>query len=277
MDEEQQARQAMVGELRHAVGRGELAVHYQPLVDVRSGRIACFEALLRWEHPVLGSVSPTVFVPLAEETGLIRAIGEWALREACREAASWPAGIDVAVNLSPVQLRDPELPQRVAAIVRASGLALGRLELEVTESVMLGDSEGAARMLDAFHALGVRVAMDDFGTGYSSLCYLHTYRFDKLKIDQSFIGRLTHSEESRAIVRAVLSLSRDRGLLTVAEGVETAEQLEQLRAYGCDQVQGFHFSRAVPAAEVAGLIRAFGHGGRGPSGRARHLAATGEE
>ena len=277
MDEEQQARQAMVGELRHAVGRGELAVHYQPLVDVRSGRIACFEALLRWEHPVLGSVSPTVFVPLAEETGLIRAIGEWALREACREAASWPAGIDVAVNLSPVQLRDPELPQRVAAIVRASGLALGRLELEVTESVMLGDSEGAARMLDAFHALGVRVAMDDFGTGYSSLCYLHTYRFDKLKIDQSFIGRLTHSEESRAIVRAVLSLSRDLGLLTVAEGVETAEQLEQLRAYGCDQVQGFHFSRAVPAAEVAGLIRAFGHGGRGPSGRARHLAATGEE
>ena len=273
MQAQQQARQEMMVELRHAMGRGELAVFFQPLVDVRSGRIASFEALLRWDHPVLGTVSPSVFVPLAEETGLIRTIGEWVVREACREAAGWPDGIGVAVNLSPVQLRDPELPQRVAAIVRESGLAMRRLELEVTESVMLGDSVGAARMLDAFHALGMRVAMDDFGTGYSSLCYLHTFRFDKLKIDQGFIGRLTHSEESRAIVRAVLGLGRDLGLVTVAEGVETDGQLEQLRAYGCDQVQGFRFSRAVSAGEVAGLIRAFG---RAADGR-RELADTGED
>ena len=276
MQEQQQARQAMLVELRRAMERGELAVFFQPLVELRSGRIASFEALLRWRHPVLGQVSPVVFVPLAEQSGLIRAIGEWVVGEACREAASWPEGIGVAVNLSPVQLRDPGLPQRLAAIVRGSGLAMRRLELEVTESVMLGDGDGAARMLDALHALGLRIAMDDFGTGYSSLRYLHSFRFDKLKIDQSFIGRLTHSEESRAIVRAVLGLSRDLGLVTVAEGVETAGQLEQLRAYGCDQVQGFHFGRAVPAGEVAGLIRAFGHAAvPGAAGRRRQLAATG--
>ncbi len=287
MHEQQQARQAMVIELRHAMARGELAVFFQPLVDMRTGRVAGFEALLRWHHPVLGEVSPAVFVPLAEETGLIRAIGEWVVREACREAASWPDGIGVAVNLSPVQLRDPDLPQRLAAIVRDSGLAPRRLELEVTESVMLGDGDGAARMLDSLHAQGMRIAMDDFGTGYSSLRYLHTFSFDKLKIDQSFIGRLTHSEESRAIVRAVLGLSRDLGLLTVAEGVETAEQLEQLRAYGCDQVQGFHFSQAVPAAAVAGLLRRFGHDLRqdeahpgalvpGPADPRHRLARVGE-
>ena len=280
MQEQQQARQAMLVELRHALEREELAVFFQPLVDVGSGRIAGFEALLRWSHPVLGQVSPMVFVPLAEQSGLIRAIGEWVLREACREAASWPEEVGVAVNLSPVQLRDPELPRRLAAIVRESGLAMRRLELEVTESVMLGDGDGTARMLDALHALGLRIAMDDFGTGYSSLRYLHSFRFDKLKIDQSFVGRLTHSEESRAIVRAVLGLSRDLGLVTVAEGVETAAQLEQLRAYGCDQVQGFHFGRAVPAGEVAGLIRAFGHAAvpaaRVGAGWRRQLAATGE-
>ncbi|MGI4978659.1 MAG: sensor domain-containing phosphodiesterase [Janthinobacterium lividum] len=269
MHEQQQARGEMLAELRHAVSRGEMAVHFQPLVDVGSGRIASFEALLRWEHPVLGAVSPTLFVPLAEETGLIRAIGEWVAREACRAAATWPDGIGVAVNLSPVQLRDAELPQRLAAIAREAGLAPARLELEVTESMMLDDREGASRMLEAFHALGMSIAMDDFGTGYSSLRYLHTFRFDKLKIDQSFVGRLTDSEESRAIVRAVLSLSRDLGLRTVAEGVETAAQLEQLRAYGCDLVQGFLFSRAVPGSEVAGLIRAFGHdaGEDGAQGR----------
>lgn len=249
--------------------RGEMSVWFQPLVDVASGRIASFEALLRWEHPALGAVSPTVFVPLAEETGLIVAIGEWVVREACREAATWPEGIGVAVNLSPVQMRDPGLPQRLAAIAREAGLAPERLELEVTESMMLDDRDGAARMLEAFHALGMHIAMDDFGTGYSSLRYLHTFRFDKLKIDQSFIGRLTDSEESRAIVRAVLSLSRDLGLRTVAEGVETEAQLEQLREYGCDLVQGFLFSRAVPRDEVAGLIQAFGHdaGEGGAQGR----------
>ncbi|MGI3775954.1 MAG: putative bifunctional diguanylate cyclase/phosphodiesterase, partial [Janthinobacterium lividum] len=269
MHEQQQARGEMLAELRHAVARGEMSVHFQPLVDVASGRIASFEALLRWEHPALGAVSPTVFVPLAEETGLIVAIGEWVVREACREAATWPEGIGVAVNLSPVQMRDPGLPQRLAAIARGAGLAPERLELEVTESMMLDDRDGATRMLEAFHALGMRIAMDDFGTGYSSLRYLHTFRFDKPKIDQSFIGRLTDSEESRAIVRAVLSLSRDLGLRTVAEGVETEAQLEQLREYGCDLVQGFLFSRAVPKDEVARLIQGFGHdaGEGGAQGR----------
>ena len=257
MHEQQQTRQAMVVDLRRALGRGELAVFYQPLIDIATGRIGSFEALLRWRHPSQGMVSPAVFIPLAEETGLICEIGEWVVREACREAVSWPGDIRVAVNLSPVQFRDHDLPQRVAAILAQSGLATRRLELEVTESVMLEDSEGAARMLDAFRALGLSVAMDDFGTGYSSLCYLHTLRFDKLKVDRSFIDRLAHSEESRAIVRAVLNLGRDLGLRTVAEGVETAEQLEQLRAYGCEQAQGFHFSQAVPGAQVPQLLRAF--------------------
>ena len=266
MHEQQQARQAMTVDLRHALDRGELAVFYQPLVDIASGRIGSFEALLRWRHPTQGLVSPALFIPLAEETGLICEIGEWVVREACREAVSWPGDIRVAVNLSPVQFRDHDLPQRVAAIVAESGLAMRRLELEVTESVMLEDGDGAAGMLDAFHALGLSVAMDDFGTGYSSLCYLHTLRFDKLKVDQSFIGRLAHSEESRAIVRAVLSLGRDLGLRTVAEGVETLEQLEQLRAYGCDQAQGFHFSKAVPGAQVPQLLRAFHRTGPAPHG-----------
>ena len=254
MHERLRAAQALRLDLRQALDHGELELAYQPLVDVGSLRITGFEALLRWRHPALGMVSPAVFIPLAEETGAIRRIGEWVLEQACREATGWPSEIRVAVNLSPVQFRDADLPERVAAILALTGLTPGRLELEITESVLLADSEANLVVLEAVHALGVRVAMDDFGTGYSSLCYLHRFAFDKLKIDQSFIGKLSETEESRAIVRAVLGLSRDLGLHSVAEGVETAGQLDLLREYGCNQVQGYHFSRPVTPAQVAALL-----------------------
>ncbi len=257
MHERLRARQALKLDLRHALDRGEMEVFYQPLVDIRHERIVGFEALLRWHHPALGMVPPATFIPLAEETGLIRRLGEWVLDQACREAMRWSPDIRVAVNLSPAQFRSADLVHRVQAVLLSSGLQPHRLELEITESVLLEDSDANIVMLKSMHALGLKIAMDDFGTGYSSLCYLHRFPFDKLKIDRSFIEKFAEAQESRAIVRAVLGLSRDLGLRSVAEGIETADQFEQLRAYGCNEAQGYYFSPPVPTNDIAALLERF--------------------
>jgi EAL domain-containing protein (putative c-di-GMP-specific phosphodiesterase class I) len=220
--------------------------------------VSSFEALVRWNHPARGRISPADFIPLAEETGLIVPIGEWALRQACADAATWPEHIKVAVNLSPVQFKSESLVRAVFSALTAAALAPSRLELEITETVLLQDSEATLGMLHRLRALGVRISMDDFGTGYSSLSYLRSFPFDKIKIDRSFITDIAHSDQSQAIVQAVTSLGKTLGMATTAEGVETSEQLEHLRAQGCTEVQGYFFSPAKPAREIAGLIAAIG-------------------
>jgi diguanylate cyclase (GGDEF)-like protein/PAS domain S-box-containing protein len=259
MDERLRRRQALKPALRGAAARGEFELHYQPVVDLASERAVAFEALLRWRRPggrgpVM--VPPAEFVPVAEEAGLIGPIGEWVLRAACREAAGWPEGISVAVNLSPAQFADAaRLVRSVAGALRAAGLAPGRLELEVTETVLLRDEAANLAALRALRALGVRLAMDDFGTGFSSLGYLRSFRFDKIKIDRSFVSDLPRGEQSLAIVRAAVGLGRALGMAVVAEGVETPEQLSALRGEGCALAQGFLWGRAVPAEEVPALLR----------------------
>ncbi len=253
-----QARRALQIDLRKAVAGGQFEVFYQPLINLRENSVRCFEALLRWNHPARGLVTPADFIPLAEETGLIVPIGEWALRQCCAEAAKWPAGIKVAVNLSPVQFRDGGLVATVEAAIAAAGIAASRLELEITEAVLLENSEASLAALHQLRALGVGIAMDDFGTGYSSLSYLRSFPFDKIKIDRSFIRGLDGSKDSVAIIRAISGLGADLGLITTAEGVETAQQLELVRALGCTEVQGYLISRPQPAREVPCLLRFFG-------------------
>jgi EAL domain-containing protein (putative c-di-GMP-specific phosphodiesterase class I) len=245
--------------LRAALHAEALELHYQPLVDVVSGRVTGCEALLRWPHPERGFISPAEFIPVAEDSGLIAPLGDWVLRRACLEASGWPDGVKVAVNLSPVQFRGQRnLVRSVLQALVQSGLAPARLELEITERVLLEDDEANVATLRQLKALGVRIAMDDFGTGYSSLSYLRTFPFDKIKIDQSFVRELGESPHCAAIVRAVASLGTSLGITTVAEGVETADQLDHLRAIGCDEFQGFHFSRAVAAGELPRLFDAPG-------------------
>jgi diguanylate cyclase (GGDEF)-like protein/PAS domain S-box-containing protein len=253
MDARLQARRALEHDLRQALARDELELHYQPKIATADGRLLGAEALVRWRHPERGLTLPGAFIPIAEETGLIVPIGAWVLRTACAQAARWPEG-SIAVNLSPVQFRHGDLVELVAAALRASGLEPHRLELEITESVLLQDVPDMLALLHGLKALGVQLAMDDFGTGYSSLNYLQRFPFDKLKIDQSFVQRLEDHPSARTIVGAVLGLGRALGLETNAEGVETAAQLAFLRAAGCDEVQGYYFSRAVPAAELEPLI-----------------------
>ncbi|MFL5253283.1 MAG: putative bifunctional diguanylate cyclase/phosphodiesterase [Rhodopila sp.] len=209
---------------------------------------------MRWRHPQRGAVPPNVFIPVAEETGLIAPIGNWVLRQACRTAVDWPGDIGVAVNLSPMQFRSRDLAQVVAEALAASGLAPRRLELEITESVLLRDTEANIATLRALKALGLRIAMDDFGTGYSSLSYLRRFPFDKVKIDRSFVSDLPAGGESGAIVRAVVGLGASLGVTITSEGVETSQQLAYLRVEGCDQAQGYLFSRPVPSSEVAALV-----------------------
>ena len=256
MDEAMQVRRALEIDLRRALALRELELHYQPLYNLSPGRIAGFEALLRWRHPDRGMVSPADFVPLAEETGLIIPIGDWVLRTACREAARWPSGLSVAVNLSPVQFRGGRLVETVEAALAASGLAAGRLELEITEGVLMVDNEATLGTLRRLRELGVRIVMDDFGTGYSSLSYLRAFPFDKVKIDRSFVRELASDRDSASIVRAIVALGRSLGIATTAEGVETPEQIRQIHAEGCTQVQGFIISRPVPADEVLSLVAA---------------------
>lgn len=254
MDETLQARRLLELDLRRALGAGEFTLHYQPLYSLTEDRITGCEALVRWRHPERGMISPAEFVPLAEEIGLIGAIGDWVLREACREAASWPTGIRLAVNLSPMQFRGRHLVESVISSLATSGLDPRQLELEITESVLLQDSAANLAVLHDLKSLGVRVSMDDFGTGYSSLSYLRSFPFDKIKIDQTFVRDIIDDPNALAIIKAVTDLGASLGIVTTAEGVETVEQLEQLRRQGCQEIQGYLISRPVPPAELALLL-----------------------
>jgi diguanylate cyclase (GGDEF)-like protein/PAS domain S-box-containing protein len=254
MDAHAQARRTLELDLRTALSRGEFELYYQPIYDLKADRIICFEALLRWNHPLRGMTPPADFIPLAEETGLIVPIGDWVLRKACTDAASWSQDVSVAVNLSPVQFKDPNLALTVIAALSASGLLARRLELEITESVLLQDSGATLAILHKLRDFGIRISMDDFGTGYSCLSYLRSFPFDKIKIDRSFVHELASRGDSMAIVRAVTGLGTSLGIATTAEGVETNEQLALLRLEGCTEVQGYLFSPPRPAADVEKML-----------------------
>ncbi|MDF0518209.1 EAL domain-containing protein [Bradyrhizobium yuanmingense] len=254
MDARAQARRLLEMDLRAALHRDEFEVYYQPIREVASGRVVAFEALLRWNHPQRGLIAPISFIPLAEETGLIVQLGEFVLRSACTDAATWPDDVDVAVNLSPVQFKSPNLIAAVTEALALSGLGARRLELEITESVLLQNSEATLTTLHELRAMGVRISLDDFGTGYSSLSYLRSFPFDKIKIDRSFVSELATREDSMAIIRAVTSLGRSLGIVTTAEGVENDAQLELLRREGCTQAQGYLFSKPRPASDVAIML-----------------------
>jgi diguanylate cyclase (GGDEF)-like protein len=254
LNERAQQRRQLETDLRLALERGEFEVYYQPLFDLQNNRICSFEALLRWNHPKRGLVSPVEFIPVAEDTGLIVPIGAWALREACRAAARWPEHIRVAVNASSVQFHRGGFHETVLQALGGSGLDPSRLEIEITESIFLEGSEATLKLLHGLRGLGVRVALDDFGTGYSSLSYLQSFPFDKLKIDRSFIQNILTRPGASAIVRAITDLARALGIETTAEGVEETGQLNELRAHGCTSVQGFLFAQPMPEREVAELL-----------------------
>ncbi len=257
MDAKAQNRRLLELDLRKAVASGEFELFYQPIVNLQENRIGGFEALIRWNHPTRGRVAPDEFIPLAEETGLIMPIGEWVIRQACVEAKSWPGDLRVAVNISPVQFRNKSLAASVIAALAESGLSPRRLELEITEAVLLQNSEATLATLHQLRDIGVRISMDDFGTGYSSLSYLRSFPFDKIKIDQSFVQDLVKNPDSIAIIRAVTGLGTSFGMTTTAEGVETKLQLEQMRAEGCTEVQGYFYGRPTPAGEIDDVLAAF--------------------
>jgi diguanylate cyclase (GGDEF)-like protein len=255
MDAMAQRRRSMESSLRTADIESAFELYYQPLVDLTNRRVTCLEALLRWRHPEKGFIPPSEFIPVAEEMGMIVPLGEWVLRRACIEAMNWPDEVKVAINLSPVQFKYSGLRLAVHDALFASGLPARRLELEITESVLLEKSETSLAILNELRGLGIAISIDDFGTGYSSLSYLRSFRFDKVKIDRSFINDLTNGHDSLAIVRAITDLGRSFGMTTVAEGVETVEQLRCLEHEGCSQVQGYLFSPPRPASEIPSLIR----------------------
>ncbi len=254
MSEQLIERRRIEEELSRAIASNELELHYQPLVSIRTNLFCGFEALVRWNHPTRGRVSPVDFIPVAEDTGLIVQIGRWVLHEACREAASWNNELRIAVNLSPVQFREASLIDDIKHALDQSGLAPERLELEITETVMMQHTEQTIAKLNEINELGVKISMDDFGTGYSSLNYLRNFAFDKIKIDRSFINELGKDTESDSIVRAIISLAECLSVNTTAEGVETLAQLETLRTMGCDEAQGFLFSPPRPACELDELL-----------------------
>jgi diguanylate cyclase (GGDEF)-like protein len=254
MDARLRARRTLEFDLRNALAAGEFELYYQPLITLETGVISGFEALLRWHHPKRGMMTPADFIPLAEETGLIVPIGEWVLHQACCEAVGWPGDLKVAVNLSPVQFKRGNLPQVVFATLASAGLPAARLELEITESIFLANSETNLAALRSLRALGVGIAMDDFGTGYSGLSYLRAFPFDKIKIDRSFISGLGESGDCMAIIQAIIQLGSNLGIPTLAEGAETEQQLASLREAGCSEMQGYLFSRPVPASEIAALL-----------------------
>ncbi len=256
MDAQVRARRCLETDLRQAMADGTgLEVYYQPCLGLESDAITGCEALLRWRHPERGMVSPAEFIPIAEESGLINRLGEWVLMSACSEAASWPDTVRLAVNVSPIQFKSGTLALKVIAALAASGLPASRLELEITEAVLIRDDDAALAVLHQLRAIGVRIALDDFGTGYSSLSYLQRFPFDKIKIDRCFITDLADPEGSASIVQAVVNIAADRRMTTTAEGVETAEQRQRLRELGCSEMQGYLFSAPKPAAEIRQLLR----------------------
>jgi diguanylate cyclase (GGDEF)-like protein len=254
MDAVVQTRRQLERDMRTALAQDGFRLYYQPLVNLQTKRVTAFEALMRWEHSERGSVPPSEFIPVAEEMGLIVQLGEWALRQACAEAMEWPDGICISVNLSPLQFSKGNLVSTVVSALASSGLPASRLELEITESVLLEKSERNIAILNQLRDLGVRISMDDFGTGYSSIGYLRSFQFDKIKIDQSFVRDLLVDEGSLAIVRAIAGLGVSFGMTTTAEGVETEEQMRCLNLEGCIEVQGYLYSRPVPAHEINALL-----------------------
>jgi diguanylate cyclase (GGDEF)-like protein len=254
MDATQQARQSVEAELRSAVKNNEFELYYQPIVNTRSGTINCFEALIRWRHPTRGLVVPDDFIGIAEDTGLIQPIGEFVLKTACLEAAAWPPHVKVAVNLSPVQFKGRGLVALVRNALKDAQLDPSRLELEITETALLQNSQLVLKSLHQLREMGVGIAMDDFGTGYSSLSYLRSFPFDKIKIDRSFIADITRKNDNLAIVHAAIELSGRLGMTSTAEGVETAEEYAVLEAEGCTNIQGYYISRPLPARRVPELI-----------------------
>ncbi|MGA7808838.1 putative bifunctional diguanylate cyclase/phosphodiesterase [Bradyrhizobium sp.] len=253
MDKQQRDRLAMQHELGASLERNELRLFFQPQARM-DGEITGFEALLRWEHSVRGRIAPNTFIPLAEENGMIIPIGAWVLKEACRQAATWSKPLLVAVNLSPVQFHYSDLPALVLSILLETGLPPHRLELEITEGVLMNDFDRAISVLRRLKALGVSIAMDDFGTGYSSLRYIQAFPFDKLKVDKSFVDQLNQNLQSQAIIRAVVGLAHGLGLPVVAEGVETLDQLEFLKREHCDEVQGYLIGRPQPIEHYADIV-----------------------
>jgi predicted signal transduction protein with EAL and GGDEF domain len=254
MDAKAQARRRLEVDLRAAIEDCVLRPYYQPLIDLTSGRITGFEALVRWPHPVRGMIPPSEFIPVAEETGLITALGGSILRRACSEAALWPDDVRVAVNLSPLQFRSGNLLSVVMDALKQSGLSAKRLELEITETLLMEKSDHVLATLHALRMLGVRMSMDDFGTGYSSLSYLRSFPFDKIKIDQSFVRGVAGNQDAQAIVRAIINLGRGLGVTVTAEGIETEAELGCLRTEGCQEGQGFLFSKARPQEDVLAML-----------------------
>ncbi|HTI78846.1 MAG TPA: EAL domain-containing protein [Acetobacteraceae bacterium] len=255
MNEQARARHALERGLRTALRNNELELFFQPILNAHCQTLSKFEALIRWRHPERGLVAPAEFIPMSEDIGLIVPIGEWVLNEACRAAANWPTSISVAVNLSPVQFKEPNLVEVVHRALESSGLSPGRLELEITETVLLKNTATTLETLRRLRGLGVRISLDDFGTGYSSISYLRTFPFDTIKIDRSFVHDIGAGTNSLAIVNAIVTLGQAFGMSVTAEGVETAEQLRTLQAEHCTDVQGFFFSPPVPFADVPDLIR----------------------
>jgi diguanylate cyclase (GGDEF)-like protein len=256
MDARVKTRRILELELRQAIMDGGLEVYYQPLVNLRDNKISSCEALLRWRHPKRGMISPAEFIPIAEETGLINQLGDWVLNTACIEAASWPDHIRVAVNVSPIQFKGGTLALNVATALAASGLAPCRLELEITEAILIRDDEAALALLHQLRELGVKIALDDFGTGYSSLSYLQRFPFDKIKIDRCFVKDIAGAAGSSSIVQAIVNIAAASNMTTTAEGVETLPQMELLRELGCTEMQGYLFSPAIPSAEIQQLLHA---------------------
>ena len=254
MDATVQTRRALERDMRTALAQGGFSLAYQPLVNLQTKKVTAFEALMRWNHPERGGVPPSEFIPVAEEMGLIVQLGEWALRQACAEAIEWPDGIRVSVNLSPLQFAKGNLVSTVLSALASSGLPAARLELEITESVLLEKSERNIATLNQLRELGVRISMDDFGTGYSSIGYLRSFPFDKIKIDQTFVRDLLVDEGSLAIVRAIAGLGVSFGITTTAEGVETEDQVRCLNLEGCTEVQGFFYSKPVPGSEITAVL-----------------------
>jgi diguanylate cyclase (GGDEF)-like protein len=254
MDARVKARRMLEIDMRQALLSGAFEVYYQPFVSLEDNRITGCEALVRWRHPERGMISPAEFIPVAEETGLINELGEWVLDTACRDAMTWPGEFKLAVNVSPVQFKSGTLALKIATALAASRLPPRRLELEITEAVLIRDDDAALAALHQVRALGVQVALDDFGTGYSSLSYLQRFPFDKIKIDRCFVNDIA-TPGGASIVRAVVNIAAARNMMTLAEGVETSEQRESLRALGCKEMQGFLFSRPVPAADILRLLQ----------------------
>ena len=254
MDARVKARRMLEIDMRQALLDGAFEVYYQPCVSLEDNKITGCEALVRWRHPERGMISPADFIPVAEETGLINELGEWVLNTACQDAMTWPGDFKLAVNVSPVQFKSGTLALKIAAALAASRLPARRLELEITEAVLIRDDDAALAVLHQLRAIGVRIALDDFGTGYSSLSYLQRFPFDKIKIDRCFVNDLA-TQGGSSIVQAVVNIAAARDMMTLAEGVETSEQRESLRALGCSEMQGFLFSRPVPAAEILRLLQ----------------------